>query len=333
MAVIPFMSNPKVSVGVPVYNGEKYVRQALDSLLAQDFDDFEIVICDNASTDGTAEICQSYAAKDPRIRYFRNESNIGASPNYSRTFELARGQYFKWCAHDDRCHPNFLSRCVAVLDAAPPSVTLVYPLCDVIGEFNELLQRAPDCMINRARHPYQRLAYVIRTVGWAYSLWGLIRSSHLRNTRLMAEGALNDYVMLAELSICGEFLEVPEVLLQLRFHPGNAWGICTSENDKAAWKDNRQASRRSRQSLLAWTDPKYARKKLWLPFHEDLFLRYLKGVHHARLPLLEKLMCYATVPTAGYGRRVRNFGGLWKRRLLKAFGRTQESNPIQGQQL
>jgi glycosyltransferase involved in cell wall biosynthesis len=323
------MSIPKVSIGLPVYNGERYLRFALDSLLGQDFHDFEIVICDNASIDGTTELCRAYAAKDPRIRYFRNETNIGASPNYNRTFELARGQYFKWLAHDDRCHRSFLSRCVAMLDAAPPSVALVYPLCDVIGEFNEVLHRAPDCMINQAKHPYQRLAYVLRTVGWAYSLWGLIRSDHLRRTRLMAEGAQNDYVLLAELSLCGEFLEVPEVLFQLRFHPGNAWGTCSAPKDKAAWKENTKASRQSRQALLAWTDPKFAHKKLWLPFHEDLCFRYLKGVHHARLPVSAKLLCYGTVPAVCYWRRFRNFGGLWKRRLLKTFGHGRELAPIQ----
>lgn len=325
------MKMPRVSVGLPVYNGERYVRQALDSLLDQDFDDFEIVICDNASTDGTAEICRAYSAKDQRIRYFRNETNIGASPNYNRTFELARGQYFKWCAHDDRCHPNFLSRCVAVMDAAPPSVALVYPLCDVIGEFNEVLERASDRMLNRARHPHQRIAYVLQNVSWAYSLWGLVKSEQLRRTRLMAEGACNDYVLLVELSLCGEFLEVPEVLFQLRFHPGNAWGICTAEDNKAAWTNNKKANRRSRQSLLAWTDPKLAEKKLWLPFHEDLYFRYLKGVHHAHLPVFKKLLCYASV-MAGYGRHLRSFGSPWKRQLLKILGRDRELTPVRDQQ-
>lgn len=321
------MSIPKVSVGLPVYNGEKYVRQALDSLLDQDFDEFEIVICDNASTDGTEGICRAYAARDQRIRYFRNETNIGASPNYNRTFELARGQYFKWCAHDDRCHRSFLSRCVAVLDAAPPSVALVYPLCDVIGELSEVLQRAPDCMINKAKRPWQRLGFVLRNVGWAYSLWGLIRSSHLRGTRLMAEGAQNDYVLLAELSLRGEFWEIPEVLFELRMHRGNAWAISSAKQGSVAWKENKKANRESRRNLLAWTDPKFANKALWLPFHEDLYLRYLKGVHHARLPLFEKLVCYATVPAVGYWRQFRNLAALWKRRILKTFGRGRKSTP------
>src|SRR5436190_12174806 len=98
------MRDPIVSIGLPVFNGERYLRQALDSLLGQDFQDFELIISDNASTDRTAEICRAYVAKDRRIRYYRNESNIGSAPNYRRVFELARGEFFKWCSHDDVCH-------------------------------------------------------------------------------------------------------------------------------------------------------------------------------------------------------------------------------------
>ena len=167
------------------------------------------------------------------------------------------------------------------MEAAPPSVALVYPWCDVIGESGEVLHRAPDRMIVRAASAHQRLAYVIRNVGWAYSLWGLIRSDHLRKTRLMCEGALNDYVLLAELSLHGEFLEVPEVLFQLRWHRGNAWAISSAGQGTEAWLDNRRATRESRRNLRAWTDPRYANKRVWLPFYEDLYVRYLKGVHHA----------------------------------------------------
>src|SRR5512139_3267591 len=116
---------PRVSIGVPVYNGENFLKDALDSLLAQTFKDFEIVIADNVSTDQTEEICRSYAAKDARIRYYRNETNIGAGPNHNRVFELSRGEYFKWVCHDDMCAPEFLERCIEVLDR-DPSVVLCH---------------------------------------------------------------------------------------------------------------------------------------------------------------------------------------------------------------
>src|SRR3712207_6191103 len=111
--------SPKVSIGLPVYNGEKFIREAIDSILNQTFEDFELIISDNASTDETAAICQTYAAQDRRVRYFRNLENIGAAGNHNRVFEAASGKYFKWAAHDDLCGPNFVAECVNVLDRDP----------------------------------------------------------------------------------------------------------------------------------------------------------------------------------------------------------------------
>ena len=113
---------PRVSIGVPVYNGELYLERALDSILAQSFDDFEVIIADNASDDRTEQICRDYACRDARVRYVRNETNLGASANFNRTFALARGPYFKWAAHDDVLGTDFLLRCVEVLDSNPDVV-------------------------------------------------------------------------------------------------------------------------------------------------------------------------------------------------------------------
>ena len=113
---------PRVSMGLPVYNGEQYLATALDSLLAQTFTDFEIVISDNASTDATEEICRRYAARDARIRYVRQPENRGSVFNFNHVFELARGEYYRWHAHDDVCAPTFLDRCVELLDQDPTIV-------------------------------------------------------------------------------------------------------------------------------------------------------------------------------------------------------------------
>ena len=94
-------THPKVSIGLPVYNGERYLAETIQSLRDQVFSDFEIIICDNASTDGTAEICRRYLTLDKRIRYYRHSKNLGAAFNFNRTFKLASGKYFKWAAHDD----------------------------------------------------------------------------------------------------------------------------------------------------------------------------------------------------------------------------------------
>jgi len=307
---------PRVSIGLPVYNGEKYLALALDSLLRQDFDDFELIVCDNASQDRSDEICRSYAAKDPRIRYYRNDANIGAGPNYNRVFALARGEFFKWMAHDDICLPGFLRRCVETIKSAPPSVVLVYPWCDLIDDDGKVIDRAPDRLETKSSRPYRRLGRVLRGVGYGYPLWGLVRSEALRNTRLMGF-VLADHVLLAELALLGEFREIQEVRFQLRMHTGNAWALCSEEQGTVAWEDNAKANKRSRQAMMVWHDPSLAEKKLLLPFREEVYLQYLKGVAHASLPVGEKLLCYLTVPAVCYWRRLRNFVSTWKRRIVR----------------
>ena len=125
------MNTRRVSMGMPVYNGERYVAEAIESVLQQTFGDFELVISDNGSTDSTRSICEGYAARDPRVRYFRSDANRGATWNFNRVVELSRGEYFRWAAHDDRIRPEYLERCVAVLDADPEAV-LCYTQVEII---------------------------------------------------------------------------------------------------------------------------------------------------------------------------------------------------------
>jgi glycosyltransferase involved in cell wall biosynthesis len=113
---------PRVSIGVPVHNGGPLFAEMLQSLVTQTFTDFEIVISDNASTDDTSSIARRFAGRDERVRYYRNETNIGAAPNFNRVFELANSRiYFKWAAHDDLYKLTFLERCVEVLDRSRTS--------------------------------------------------------------------------------------------------------------------------------------------------------------------------------------------------------------------
>ena len=118
-------SSPRLSIGLPVFNGERHLKEAVDSLLSQTFSDFELIICDNASTDRTPEICQAYASKDDRIRYYRNSENIGAVQNWYRTFELSSGAYFAGAAHDDVYHPEFMNKCIAIMDENPRSRSVI----------------------------------------------------------------------------------------------------------------------------------------------------------------------------------------------------------------
>jgi glycosyltransferase involved in cell wall biosynthesis len=125
---------PRVSIGLPVYNGERHLPAALDSLLAQTYRDFELIISDNALTDRTEEICRGYAARDSRIRYHRSPVNRGMIWNHDRVFHLARGEYFKWVGHDDLYDPDMLRHCVEALDRDPGAVLAMVGKVDIDAE-------------------------------------------------------------------------------------------------------------------------------------------------------------------------------------------------------
>ena len=242
---------PRVSIGLPVYNGEKYLRFAIDSILGQDFTDFELILSDNASTDGTGRICSEYASNDTRIRYFKNERNLGAAPNHIRVFELARAPLFKWASYDDIHLPSFLRKCVETMDGAPPSVVLVAPRAELIDENGEKSPTGwlPERLETKRPEPHERLGDVLRNVAWATAQYGIYRADKLRKTRLVGAFPCSDYVLLAEIALLGEIREVPEVLFQRRYHPSVSHMANTTQAQFMEWFDTSKA-RKGRRSIL-----------------------------------------------------------------------------------
>src|SRR5215475_6332451 len=131
-------SMPKLSIGIPVFNGQEFLPELLDSLLGQTFTDFEIVICDNASTDRTSQICWEYERRDSRVQYVRNLRNLGAVANFNRVFELSTAPLFKWAAHDDLHHEAYLETCVRLLEENP-DVVLAHAGTAFIDDKGEIL--------------------------------------------------------------------------------------------------------------------------------------------------------------------------------------------------
>lgn len=213
------MSAPSVSIGLPAYNGERYLRVAVDSILNQTLRDLELVICDNASTDSTEAICREYVARDPRVRYFRNPSNIGGSRNFCRVFELAQAPYFKWLAADDYCAPEFLDRCKRVLDDSPDAVlcTTKVNMIDQDGQFVERYAERQDMPQARAS---DRMMARTRLDAMSNTVYGLMRAEAIKRTAVIGDYIGSDEVFLAEISLYGRFAEVPEYLLFRRLHPG-----------------------------------------------------------------------------------------------------------------
>jgi glycosyltransferase involved in cell wall biosynthesis len=208
---------PRVSIGLPVYNGERFLEEALKSLLTQTYTDFELIISDNASTDGTEKICRKYAATDHRVRYFRNVENLGVGRNFNRVFELATGDFFKWASADDLCKPEHLARCLDVLDY-DDSVVLAYPKTRFIDENGKILDINDADWNLRSEAAHERLGHAIRAAAWVNPHYGLMRARALAETRLMPTYPGGDYRLLAELTLKGKFVEVPEYLFFRRIH-------------------------------------------------------------------------------------------------------------------
>lgn len=212
---------PRVSIGLPVYNGERYIAEALDSIISQTYTDFELIISDNASTDRTEEICRDYVSRDGRISYHRNETNKGAAWNYNRVFALSQGDYFKWASHDDRCAPTFLERCVEVLDRFP-EVMVAYPRTAVIDERGEIIEIKEDDLPLDSPDVVERFSSCLKPMKLCHNvIFGLIRRNFLAGTRLIGTYLASDRCLVAELSLYGPFKEVPERLFFRRKHGGN----------------------------------------------------------------------------------------------------------------
>jgi glycosyltransferase involved in cell wall biosynthesis len=242
-----------VSIGLPVYNGELFLAAALDSFLAQTYRHFELIISDNASTDGTEEICRRYAKGDPRIRYFRCDANVGPRRNFNRVFELAQGKYFKWAAHDDEYAPDFLSKCVAALER-DASVVLSYPRVLLIDEHSKPLTKRRYPVDTTLTRPQDRFAQTLWVDLGSPAIFGVVRRDVLAKTPLMGFTHAADQVLLGELALRGRFFEIPEELL---FH---------REHDHRSVRDNP-----TRQKLAIWWAYGRGTDRIVLPMWRRLY--------------------------------------------------------------
>lgn len=268
-------NTPRVSIGLPVFNGENYLSQAIDSLLAQTFTDFELIIADNGSNDRTEEICRAYAAKDSRIRYYRHESNLGAAKNFNFTYEVAVGEYFKWASHDDMCTPGFLDRCVEVLNGNP-DIVLAYPGTLFIDEDDQSQGTYVDNLNLRSPRPSERLSQFFGNPGLCHPVFGLIRSNILGKTQCIGNYPRSDRNLLGELALYGQFYEIPEYLFLRRIHPQTSTAVNKTEAE-----------------LAAWFDP-LKKGKLVFPRWRRLF-EYLRAISRAPLSWPERRRCFMQI--------------------------------------
>lgn len=207
---------PRLTIGLPVYNGQNYLSEALDALLGQTYTDFELIISDNASTDATEEICRRYAAMDSRIRYIRHPRNIGAAPNHNVVVDEARGELLKWASHDDLYGQDLLARCVEALDEHP-EVVLSHADMAVIDEAGEITKTCGYPHATDSPHAPKRFWSLLVTDG-GDDEYGVIRSDVLRRVRPCASYHHPGRTLVSELALHGPFHHVPELLYFRRDH-------------------------------------------------------------------------------------------------------------------
>jgi len=283
---------PTVSVGLPVFNGADYVAEAIASILGQTYEDFELLIQDNASTDQTEAICREFARRDSRVSYVRNPENLGAIPNYNLVFERASGRYFKWAAHDDVCAPTFLERCVEVLEA-DPSVVLCSGQTRLINDDGSPVthDRERGCFVTRhgapvgvidpehraeGTDPAKRFWDILVRTMRTFEIFGLVRSDVLSRTGLHGNYYGSDKVLLAELSLHGRFQLLPEVLLYRRCHPSQSSLLTLSS--KRLWSGGGP------------------RRQNWLSLRlQKVIPGYVHVVRQAPIRLHQKLLCYGAI--------------------------------------
>jgi len=295
---------PWVSIGLPVYNEERHLRATIDSLLAQDFKGLELVISDNASEDQTGEICREYAAKDARIRYYRNEVNLGPIANFNRVFELSRGTYFMWASGHDLWAPGFISRCVEILEC-DPGVVLCYPRVQRIDEEGRPVATLDTYLDTRGQSLPRRFSLTLWQFGSGCMIYGLIRSESLRATRLSRKVWGPDRLVLVELAMLGAFANLQETL----FYARDKWGM----RDLPLMKRRRSHFQR----LYPQDQPRFM---WWFP---ELLGTYeqLLAVKHSRLGYAQKLLLLACVIIVYFLRFYRFIPLCIRRRLRGLFAR------------
>ena len=262
---------PLVSICLPVYNGEQYVREAIKSILAQTFEDFELVISDNASTDRTHDICRDAAERDRRVRYVRADANRGLAWNFNRAFELAEGPYLVWIGHDDVMGKEYIGCCVEALNQDSGAV-LAFANASYIDDKGSVIRRVNIENSGSSERPSERLKHILDHRE-CHPICGLMRTEVLKQTHLHGGYADSDRVLLAEMGLRGRFSLVPEHLYLRRAHA--------------------QSVTKSFQHLRERTiifDPAKAGKLFFPVVLENMAL--LSAIRRAKLPFGERLRCH-----------------------------------------
>ena len=214
--VISSNTHPTVCIGLPVYNGGNLISQAIESILSQDFQDIELIISDNCSTDNTEEVCLKYQKMDKRIKYHRLEENLGIEPNFKNVLGLSSAPYFMWASHDDMRERTFITKCLKRIEP-DPSIALVYPRSKVLDVNSKFIGIANDHINADQDSGVERFKHVIWELGMCNMVFGLYRTKILKRVRTMGKSLFGDTLFLAEIALLlGKIVQIDDVLFVRR---------------------------------------------------------------------------------------------------------------------
>jgi len=273
-------THPRLSIGLPVYNGEEYLAQSLDAVLGQTYTDFELILSSNASTDGTDDICREYERQDSRITFYRQDRNIGAAPHHDFVFRKSHGELFKWASGDDLWARDLVARCVALLDEHPDAI-LAHTFTAAIDGDDNVIQALDYPLTTAAPDAPERLRSMLFDGDLpgairADDFYGVIRADVLRRVKPHGSFYHADQVFMAELVLHGRFLEVPEWLYFRRHHDGRA---LQANPTISSWSRN--------------LDPKRSNKLIHPPARlvAEYIWGYFAAVRRAPLSAAERRAC------------------------------------------
>jgi glycosyltransferase involved in cell wall biosynthesis len=272
---------PRLSIGLPVRNGESHLAETLDALLGQSYENFELIISDNASTDDTAGICDRYSRQDSRIRYIRLQHDIGRVPNHNFVIHQARGELFKWAAADDLYARDLLRLCVEALDEYP-QVVLAHAWSAMVDE-SRSVTRVEEYPVatDRQRAPDRFRSMLFD--GWGDDSYGVIRIQVLRRTPLHGSYHLADRTFTTELALHGPFYQVPDYLFFRREAPPRTFTV----RSRCAYMDPLRADRLRHPAARLYA---------------EYFGAYLAMIARAPLSAAERVECYRYLARWAAGR-------------------------------
>ena len=293
---------PRLSVGLPVYNSSAYVAESIEAVLGQTFEDFELIISDNASTDDTGEVCQRYVKQDSRVRYFRQPKNVGLAPNHNFCVQQSNGELFKWAAGDDLYARDLLEKCVAALDDNPKVVLAHSWTAMIDGNGNFYQANSYPLRTSAARAP-ERFRSMLNDSGGDDD-GGVMRKEILLRTAMKESYHHADRTIIAELALHGPFYQVPEWLYFRRDHPDRAERAHPSLRARCANMDPRRANR--------WLNPapRLLGEYVWA---------YVRMIQRAPLTAAERRECY-------------QYLGEWMTRRARPHQFTAAASPLAGDQ-